>query len=121
MLSRKRNELICDFAETYHIFDLFQLPARQAARLAAGLRANARVNMTGKYPEEIYLLARISDQLSLLLWRPTEDGMRGINKPKMLTDVLLGKEQVSAYAAVSASADFEAAWARRTAKGGQDG
>ena len=37
------DELICDFAETYHILDYRSLPPALVAKLAAGLREDSRV------------------------------------------------------------------------------
>ena len=45
MISVDRNALICDMAETYHIYDLRGLPARTLATLAFGLRADSRIKM----------------------------------------------------------------------------
>ena len=43
MIGQGEEELICDFAETYHIYDYKSLPASRAAILASGLRADSRI------------------------------------------------------------------------------
>lgn len=63
------NDLICDFAETYRIYDYKILRPKQAAIFASGLRKDSRIMMRindQKYSEEVYLLGRISDQISRL-------------------------------------------------------
>ncbi len=90
------NELICDFAETYHIYDWRSLPARYAATLATGLRENARVKikMSGaKVSAELMLLATCADALKLLLWQNTKDGQKGRNAPKSILASIIGEEK----------------------------
>lgn len=43
MISLDRDALLCDLAETYHIYSLRGLPARTLATLVSGLRADARI------------------------------------------------------------------------------
>lgn len=78
------DELTCDMAETYGVFDIKRLPVTLAATLAVGLREDSRVKraLTGtKYSDERILLARISDLLLWLKWSRTEDGVNGRNYP----------------------------------------
>ena len=42
MAARDEDALVCDMAETYHIFDYRALPLFLAARLACGLREDSR-------------------------------------------------------------------------------
>ena len=44
MISRHEDDLICDMAEVYHIYDMRALPLRKLAVLACGLSADSRVN-----------------------------------------------------------------------------
>lgn len=79
MISVDRDALICDMAETYHIYDLRGLPARTLATLAFGLRADSRIKMRlSDQPLRVntILLAAIADRLGLLVWAQTEDGRR---------------------------------------------
>lgn len=96
MMVSAEQELICDFAETYHICDFRALPCSYAATLAMGLGRNSRTKkkITGqKTDDELYLLAAIADRLSLLVWAKTKDAQKGRNKPKMFTDALMGREE----------------------------
>lgn len=89
MINADEEALVCDMAEAYHIFDFRALPLRMAAVLAAGLRENSRIKikMAGsKYSPEIMILSAIVDRLSILVWHQTEDGLRGINPPKLLLE-----------------------------------
>ena len=45
MVALDEDALICDFAETYHIYDYRRLPVEYAATLAYGLRENSRIRM----------------------------------------------------------------------------
>ena len=95
MISTDKEALMCDLAETYHIFSMHELPARQVAMYAVGLRANSRIKlaMTGqKASNEEVLLAMIADRLSLLVWFKTKDGQDGTNRPKSMLALLLGED-----------------------------
>lgn len=116
MLKNYRDELICDFAEEYHVFDIYQLPAQLAATLAVGLRADSRVKtkMAGlDLPAEFLLLAGISDKLSLLNWHIT--GEPG-SAPQLIMPSLVNKSEQSnnPILAMETGEDFDAEWKRRT-------
>ena len=84
MMKKYPDELTCDMAETYGVFDIKRLPVTLTATLAVGLREDSRVKraLTGtKYSDERILLARISDLLLWLKWSRTEDGVNGRNYP----------------------------------------
>lgn len=114
MLKKYRNELICDFAEEYHIYDIYQLPAQLAAALAAGLRADSRVKtkLAGlEFPAYFMLLAGISDKLSLLNWHIT--GEQG-SAPPMILASLTESNKTNPVQAMTSGEDFEAEWRKRT-------
>lgn len=95
MLRRCRNELICDFAETYRIYDLGSLSVFTMAILADGLRDNSRTKMklTGaKVAPDLFLLAHIADRLGLLLWKDTKDAKKNRNRPASFVNLILGIE-----------------------------
>ena len=109
MLKIDENALICDLAETYHIYDYRQLPPSMVAIFAIGLRDDSRIKMklsNSKVPPNIMLLAGIIDKLNILIWQNTEDGRKGRNKPKSILDELYDKEsEISAFAS---GKEFEA-------------
>lgn len=95
MIRADEDALICDFAETYHLYDYKALPAMLVASLAVGLRDDSRIKMKlsgAKAPAEIVLLASIVDRLSILVWAKTKDAEKGRNRPKSLLSVLYPKE-----------------------------
>lgn len=109
MISVDRNALICDMAETYHIYDLRGLPARTLATLAFGLRADSRIKMRLSDQQlrvNTILLAAIADRLGLLVWAQTEDGRRARNRPQSIIDALTGAED--APQGYSTPEEFEA-------------
>ena len=109
MLKIDENALICDLAETYHIYNYRQLPPSMVAIFAIGLRDDSRIKMklsNSKVPPNIMLLAGIIDKLNILIWQNTEDGRKGRNKPKSILDELYDKEsEISAFAS---GKEFEA-------------
>lgn len=109
MLRTDKNALICDLAETYHIFDYKQLPPSQVAIFAIGLRDNSRIKMTlsgSKVPPDICLLAGIFDRLNVLLWSKTKDAEKGRNRPKPLLSVLYEEQKDTDIRAYSSGEDF---------------
>lgn len=88
MIELDEEALICDLAETYHIYDYKKLPLKMVAIFCAGLRSNSRIirKMAGYKEEsiEIMLLSAIVDRLSMLWWAKTEDGHKNQNRPKLL-------------------------------------
>lgn len=93
MVAADEDALRCDFAEVYHILDYRALPARQAALFACGLGEGSRIvrRLTGQRatPEQL-LLAMIADAVRILVWQQTEDGVKGRNRPSLITDRLTG-------------------------------
>ena len=91
MIKADEDALICDLAETYHIYDYRQLPLNTIAVFSVGLRNNSRIKMKmNKQPVELdlLLLAGISDKLSTAMWWQTKDGQKGVNRPDSLVDVI---------------------------------
>lgn len=87
MIARNESALICDFAETYHIYDYKSMPPKMAAILAAGLPNDSRIkrDFSGqKHTTEVLLLATIADALNTLVWFQTKDGQRGVNRPESI-------------------------------------
>ena len=111
MIQIDEEALICDLAETYHIYDYKKLPLTKVAIFAIGLRDNSRIKMkisNQLVPMETLLLAGISDRLSILLWRQTKDGQKGINMPTMILDTLVArKSKESDVIVFSSGEDYE--------------
>jgi len=102
--------MICDLAETYHVLEYRELPPTKVAILVSGLPDSSRVKRkiaNRKLTTEQLLLAGLVDRVSLLLWLRTEDGARGINKPKMVLKALEGQEEPSVYQHFDSVEEFE--------------
>ncbi len=116
-MAEAEDEMICDFAEYYSIYDYQALPVSYVATLFLGLRESSRTKMklTGqKQTAETLLLAAAADYLSLLVWFKTKDGQRGRNRPKSFYEKLTGqteKEDSSKPMAFSSKEALDAALA----------
>ena len=118
MVSADRDALICDFAETYGIYDFRALPVTVLATLAVGLRENSRIKMklAGTKASRVeVLLAAALDRLSLLWWAQTENGQKNINRPQSILGVIMqdGNENKN-NGGFDTAEDFEAAWEKMT-------
>lgn len=110
MIATDESALICDFAETYHIYDYKSLPLSRVAIFAVGLRENSRIRMKMndmKYPLETMLMASAVDRLSNMVWMQTKDGVNGINRPKSILSSLLKEEVANDIESFSTPEDFE--------------
>ena len=96
MIRTDEDALICDFAETYHVFDYRSLPPKLAATLAAGLDESSRIKraITGRNMSvDTMLRAVIADRLGVLIWLKTKDGQKGRNRPDSFVDLLNGDRE----------------------------
>ena len=120
MVARDENALICDFAETYHIYDYKSMPPKMAAILAVGLPNDARIKRSvagQKQTTQTMLLAMIADALNLLVWFQTEDGRKNRNRPKSVLEVLTKEEETEEYEAFNSIEAYEAARRERMTNG----
>lgn len=69
MIALDEEALICDFAETYHIYDYRSLPARLAATYAVGLRNESRIKMLMKKEENGQIVSDVELLISVLIDR----------------------------------------------------
>lgn len=96
--------MICDLAETYHIYDYKSLPVDLVATFVSGLRDNSRlykqVNDLKVSSFEEYLLVNIFDDLNWLCWTKTKGASKGRNKPLTLMERLnkqIEKDKIVAF------------------------
>lgn len=90
-LANGEGDLICDFAQTYHVLHWRSLGAALAATLAAGLPPGSRVmtRMAGATaPLPLRMQAMAIDYLALLAWQRTKDGQHGRNRPASVLQAL---------------------------------
>lgn len=108
MIKLDENALICDLAETYHIYNYKQVPPSMVAIFAIGLRDDSRIKMKlsgQKVNTYTLMLASMVDRLNILIWAKTKDAEKGINRPKSILDSLYQRDsEVSAF---KSSKEFE--------------
>ena len=88
MIATDESALICDLAETYHIFNYKELPCNMVALFSVGLRNDSRIKMKmnhREYPLETDLMALIVDNLVIMNWR--QSGETG-NRPQLIYNQL---------------------------------
>lgn len=109
-MHRYPDELTCDMAETYGVFDVKRVPVQLLATLAVGLRDDSRVKRAASktpYSDNTILLASIADSLRWLVWSKTEDGIKGQNCPKPIIGFYLNRaEPESEYELFESPEDF---------------
>ena len=91
MIALDEDALLCDMAETYHIYQMEQLPAEYVATLAIGLRPDSRIKMKAnglKVSPEMLIFARIADNTAINAYAVTKDAKTGRNRPKSLLKAL---------------------------------
>lgn len=114
MIALDEDDLICDFAETYHIFDIYSLDVNLAATLAVGLRDCSRIKMKAaglKVETNTLLLARIADAAALNVYAKTKDAQHNRNRPKSILEALI-KEEKNELRKFASGEDFEKEWRR---------
>lgn len=96
MLEKDREALICDMAETYQIYEIWDFPTTYIATLAAGLSEDSRIKRTLSQSitdKNTYMQALQVDLLQFLLWSKTKDAQHGRNKPELLSEKLTRKKE----------------------------
>lgn len=112
MIKTDEESLICDFAETYSIYNYKSLPLKLVATLASGLSGDSRIKrkLSGlNHSIDTLLLACIVDRLSLLLWRDTKDASKGKNKPESMYELLTSsnKDVSESHNSFTSGKEFE--------------
>lgn len=104
--------MICDMAEVYRIYDIFDMQPLFIAILANGLSDDSRTKrkINGqKLRSDIFLLAGIQDALNYLIYGMADPKKRG-NPPDSILNMLLnGKDEEKAQLYESPE-DFRLAW-----------
>ena len=111
MIKLDEDALICDFAETYQIYNIYDYPGEYIATLAKGLRDNSRIKLklVGlDYDLNTFLLAHIADNTAINVYAKTKYATKGMNKPKSFVKVLSGKKEAKEEARkFNSGADFD--------------
>lgn len=112
MLAADETALICDFAETYGVYDYRALPLKTAAALAAGLSIDSRVKrkMSGaKISTETALLALLVDGVNQLIWMLASNH-DSIQRPNSIYEALTGYRNSGEVAGFDSGEDFLRKW-----------
>ena len=107
------DELICDLAETYHLFNYRELSPKLVATLCFGLRNESRVKMKlsgTKITLTQTLLARMTDELSFQSWAQTKDGQKNRNRPESVLKALTTEPKEDETVSFMTAEDFDKAW-----------
>ena len=115
MISLDEDALICDFAETYHVYDYRSLPAKLAATLAAGLRDNSRIKLLAAdapVSQDTLLLAMIADRVEA--FRYGFSGDKRNNQPVSIVETIMGEraKKKSGVLGFRTAEEFEARLAK---------
>lgn len=117
MIELDEDALICDLAETYHIYDYRSLPVQLVATLSVGLRADSRIKLKAsgmKASVDTILLAAIADRIELFRYGFSDAAKNGKKPPTQIVDTLVGSARTNAKGVSSfrTADDFERALAR---------
>lgn len=86
MMAADRDALLCDLAETYHVYDFRALPALTLAALCCGLRNDSRIRqkMAGVQISRLEALMVIADNLTII--RHGLFAKKGAEMPPLFAD-----------------------------------
>lgn len=105
MIELDEDALICDLAETYHIYDYRSLPLKLVATLSAGLRDDSRIKMQFaglNVPTDTFLLAAIADRVDAMRYMFSDTK----ETPVSFVELLNGK--TNGRVSFETAEDFEA-------------
>lgn len=117
MIALDEDALLCDMAETYHIFNMYDMPALYIATLAKGLRESSRIMMAInglKVDIKTLLLAHIADNTAIEMWFHSEDGQKNQNRPPSMLKTLT--EIKTEEPGFDSGEDFEKEWRKLTSE-----
>ena len=123
MIGLDEGALICDLAETYHIFDYRKYPMSFIATLADGLSEDSRIKrkLSGQAVSlDRILYACILDELRWIKWSKTKDANKNRNRPKSVAVSLLSRDSKKEknHVTFSTCEEFEEARRKLLADGG---
>lgn len=119
MINVDEEALICDFAETYRIYNYKSFPLQMVGTFACGLRPDSRIGMRisdSKLTTDQTLLALVADNTRAIAWLNSSDGAKGINRPKSIVDALAREKKTadSTMETFETGQDFDDEWRRLT-------
>ena len=125
MIQEGEDELICDLAETYKIYDYKLLPVKLVATFSCGLSEDSRIKRKLRGETETFaqyeqrLLIAIFDRINWLQWSRTKDAQDGINCPESLYEKIYNpnKDDDKKVVSFRSGKDFMHEWNRRVKDG----
>lgn len=90
------DELICDMAQYYHIYNYRNMDLSLIATLSAGLPEDSRsmrIISGQKISRTELMLACLYDDFNTYLWSMTKDAKHGRNKPESIAKKWLGMDE----------------------------
>lgn len=113
MIANDEDALICDLAETYHIYDYRSLPVEMVATFSCGLREDSRIKlkMSGiRFDLRTQVLISIFDKLNWIGWTKTKDATKGKGAPESLLAQLLEEKKEADYETFVDGESFMKEW-----------
>lgn len=113
MIALDEDSLICDFAETYHIYSIYDMPCDYVAILANGLREDSRIKMKAndlRLDIRTILLAHLVDNTAINVWMKSQDAQSNKNRPRSIVDILLHREKEDDTMKFESGDDFMNMW-----------
>ena len=92
MLGTDRDALICDLAETYHIFSFDAVPIMTLAALCEGLHGDSRIKMkmAGLTPiDPTFMFVQLADTLTQYVYSMAD----GAKMPTLFNEIMTGKQK----------------------------
>ena len=111
VIAKYENEMVCDLAETYHIYDYTKLPVQTLATFVTGLRQDSRTKMAingMRVPTNTIIMAMTYDRVNQWLWMNSKDGRRNRNKPKSLAEALTSEPKEKTIEVFESGEEFDA-------------
>lgn len=114
MLAIDEDAVVCDLAETYHVYvtDWETVDIPFISTLASGLRETSRIKVkaSGQPTDARTLIAAASlDRLNTLVWMRTEDGVKNRNRPPSIIQELFRSDKTPIHETFRTGEDFERA------------
>lgn len=111
MINEDEDLLVCDFAETYGVFNYRELSPDTVAALLVGLRNDSRIRMKAsgyKITLKEQLLALILDDIRFIKWTKTDHGRRRTYDGKSIFEMLMHPKEKEDYMVFDNAEDFDA-------------
>lgn len=116
-----KHQIICDLAETYHIYDFMSYKPSYIYVLVSGLRNDSRLKMAMEEQNidtQTILSALAVDYLALLAWFKTKEAQKNRNRPESIYEKLMNPVKKKPTKGFNSAEDFEKARMQIIKKGG---